>query len=297
MEIEDVGGRPFVSVLSVNYVLKDQVLLLLRSLNRSNYLNKEVVVVHDSGMDDELKMRSAYPEVHFCRTGKDLPQIEAVNLGLSHCNGDLVLIVSNLLEVEPDFLEPLVEAFGKYPKVGAVSPRIHFYEDPGVLIYAGADDVPALSMRNPIIGHNQKDIGQYMHTRLTSSVHRAAMMISRQVLDEVGLMYEDYIDYYEESDWCHRAREKGFQVVYVGNSLVHLKSSMSKKDNRSRNVYLLTRNRLLFARRNFSWDQRVTSMLFFAFVSIPKNVFSFGIRGEWILMKAFLRGVWWNLTH
>jgi hypothetical protein len=38
-------------------------------------------------------------------------------------------------------------------------------------------------------------------------------------------------------------------------------------------------------------------MLFFAFVSIPKNVFSFGLRGEWTLMKAFLKGVLWNLTH
>jgi GT2 family glycosyltransferase len=288
---------PSLSILSVHTSSKDQTLQMLRSLGRTKYLEKEIIVIQNSEADEEPILYPTYPEVLVHSTSKPLQFAEAVNFGLSFCSGDLVLVVSDHLEVEPDFLEPLVEAFRKYPKVGALSPRIHSYEDPGVLIYAGADEFRPFSIRIPIVGYKQKDIGQYMDTRLTSSVHRGAMMFSRQVLTEVGMMYEDYIHSFEEYDWCHRMRERGFQIVYVGSSLVHLKSSMSKEENRARDLYYFTRNRLLFTRRNFSLDQRVTSMLFFAFVSIPKNVFSFGLRGEWTLMKAYLKGVWWNLTH
>lgn len=285
------------SILTVHTFSKDATLQMLRSLNRTKYVKKEIIVINNSGTDDQPIFHSVCPEVLVHSTRKPLHFAEAVNFGLSFCSGEFVLIVSNHLEVEPDFLEPLIDAFRKYPNVGASSPRIHSYEDPGVLIYAGADEIRPISIRNPVIGHKQKDIGQYTDMRLTSSVHKAAMMFKRKVLIEAGMMYEDYIYSFDECDWCHRIREKGFQVVYAGRSLVHLKSLIVKEENLARDVYYTTRNRLLFARRNFSWDQRVTSMLFFAFVSIPKNVFSFGLRGEWTLMKAFLKGVWWNLTH
>ena len=289
---------PLVSIVTVNFNQWEETCELLRSLERITYPNVEVIVV-DNGSEKSIPngTQERFYSVKFLYTKKNLGFAGGNNFALADCAGDYILFLNNDIEVEPDFLEPLVDAFTFFPKLGAASPRIHFFHRPGVLQYAGSTEMSPYTIRNSTFGNGQKDQGQYMDSRLTAYIHGAAMIVSRSVIEDVGMMYEDYFLYYEEYDWCERMKKKGFQAAYIGNSLIHHKESVSTGKKSPLKIFYLTRNRLLFARRNFSWDQRVTSMLFFAFVSIPKNVFSFGIRGEWILMKAFLRGVWWNLTH
>ncbi len=289
---------PLVSIITVNFNQWEETCELLRSLERITYSNWEVIVV-DNGSEtkapDEIEGR--FPSVRFLFTKKNLGFAGGNNFALADCAGDFILFLNNDVEVEPDFLEPLVDAFTFFPKLGAASPRIHFYHRPGVLQYAGSTEMSPYTIRNATFGNGQKDQGQYMDSRLTAFVHGAAMIVSRAVIEDVGMMYEDYFLYYEEYDWCQRMKKKGFQAAYIGNSLIHHKESVSTGRESPLKIYYLTRNRLLFARRNFSFWERVASMLFFAFVSIPKNVFSFAVRGEWSLMKAFLKGVWWNLIH
>ena len=289
---------PLVSIVTVNFNQWEETFELLRSLERITYANWEVIVV-DNGSETKApdEMEGRFPSVRFLYTKKNLGFAGGNNFALADCAGDYVLFLNNDVEVEPDFLEPLVDAFSFFPKLGAASPRIHFFHRPGVLQYAGSTEMSPYTIRNSTFGNGQKDQGQYMDSRLTAYIHGAAMIVSRAVIEDVGMMYEDYFLYYEEYDWCERMKKKGFQAAYIGNSLIHHKESVSTGKKSPLKIFYLTRNRLLFARRNFSWDQRVTSMLFFAFVSIPKNVFYLGLRGEWTLMKAFLKGVWWNLTH
>ena len=289
---------PLVSIITVNFNQWEETCELLRSLERITYSNLEVIVV-DNGSEKNIPngTEQRFSSVKFLYTKKNLGFAGGNNFALTHCAGDYILFLNNDVEVEPDFLEPLVDAFTFFPKLGAASPRIHFFHRPGVLQYAGSTEMSPYTIRNSTFGNGQKDQGQYMDSRLTAYIHGAAMIVSRSVIEDVGMMYEDYFLYYEEYDWCERMKKKGFQAAYIGNSLIHHKESVSTGKKSPLKIFYLTRNRLLFARRNFSWDQRVISMLFFVFVSIPKNVFSFCIRGEWILMKAFLRGVWWNLTH
>ena len=289
---------PLVSIVTVNFNQWEETCELLRSLERITYPNVEVIVV-DNGSEKSIPngTQERFYSVKFLYTKKNLGFAGGNNFALADCAGDYILFLNNDIEVEPDFLEPLVDAFTFFPKLGAASPRIHFFHRPGVLQYAGSTEMSPYTIRNSTFGNGQKDQGQYMDSRLTAYIHGAAMIVSRSVIEDVGMMYEDYFLYYEEYDWCERMKKKGFQAAYIGNSLIHHKESVSTGKKSPLKIFYLTRNRLLFARRNFSWDQRVISMLFFVFVSIPKNVFSFCIRGEWILMKAFLRGVWWNLTH
>jgi hypothetical protein len=62
-------------------------------------------------------------------------------------------------------------------------------------------------------------------------------------------------------------------------------------------MYYMTRNRLLFARRNFKkWD-RVAAMLFFTFISVPKNLATLILKGQFELIKPFFKGIIWNFSH
>jgi len=286
-----------VSILTVNYNQAAVTADLLRSLRRIRYPNIEVVVVDNGSKEDCRWLSEAFPEIVLLFSGSNLGFAGGNNYGLSHCSGAFVLFINNDVEVEPDFLEPLVRAFIDFPQVGMVSPRIHYFDEPGLIQYAGSTPMNPFTIRNATVGYRQKDVGQYLDIRPTAFIHGAAMMVSKEVLETVGSMSEDYFLYYEELDWCSRVLRSGYQVIYVGTSLVHHKESVSVGKLSALKTYYMTRNRLLYARRNFAFKERFISMLFFCFISLPKGLFTLLIKGDFHLARAFVQGVYWNLIH
>jgi GT2 family glycosyltransferase len=87
-------------------------------------------------------------------------------------------------------------------------------------------------------------------------VEGASMLVSRQLLDEVGLMSEEYFLYFEETDWAIRAKGK-FKLGYAPQSVVFHKvgGSIGTSSNPARKSltcdYYNVRNRILFARHYF----------------------------------------------
>jgi hypothetical protein len=62
-------------------------------------------------------------------------------------------------------------------------------------------------------------------------------------------------------------------------------------------TYYMTRNRLVFMRRNVKGVKLWVSLLFFTFVSVPKNAIMFIAKKRFDLLKAFFRGYLWNLNN
>ncbi|MBI1316890.1 glycosyltransferase [bacterium] len=292
-----MSDAPLVSILTVNYNQAAVTADLLRSLRRIRYPNIEIVVVDNGSREDCRWLSESFSEIRLLLTGKNLGFAGGNNYGLPFCSGAYVLFINNDVEVEPDFLEPLIKAFEEFPKVGMVSPRIHYFGEPGLIQYAGSTPMSPFTIRNATIGFRQKDVGQYLDVRPTAFIHGAAMVVSREVIETVGTMSDDYFLYYEELDWCSRIVRSGYQVIYVGTSLVHHKESVSVGKMSSLKIYYMTRNRLLYARRNFPFKERLISMLFFCFVSVPKGLIVYLVKGEFALAGAFLKGVYWNIIH
>jgi GT2 family glycosyltransferase len=291
-------NTPLVSILTVNFNQAEVTCDLIRSLRRMSYQNIEIIVVDNgSQKDDPSSIPERFSDITFLKTGKNLGFAGGNNFGLPYCHGDYVLFINNDVEVEPDFLEPMLAAFAKFPQVGMVSPRIHYFDSPGLIQYAGSTPINPMTMRNAGIGSFEKDTGQYLDSRVTAYIHGACMLVSREVMEKVGFMHEDYFLYYEELDWCHRVSEAGYQIIFEGRSLVHHKESVSVGRASPLKMYYMTRNRLLFARRNFKkWD-RIAAMLFFAFFSVPKNVATLILKGQFELIKPFFKGIIWNFSN
>ena len=122
------------------------------------------------------------------------------------------------------------------------------------------------------------------------------MMISRKCLDRVGVMFEDFFLYYEELDWCERIKRAGFEVYIEPNARVYHKESASVGAFSTLKTYYINRNRIYFMRRNYHGVAFATFMLFVIFVMIPKNIFSFLLRGQFSHVAVFIKAVYWNLT-
>ncbi len=288
--------KPLVSIVSINYNGARVTCEMLASLQRITYPNIEVIIVDNASAEDASVIKKEHPWITFIRSEKNLGFAGGNNLGFNAAKGKYFLMLNNDTEVEPGFLEPLVDRFEKDASVGAVSPKIIFHHSPGVIQFAGFNPINPYTGRGTAIGFGEKDNGQYNTSHTTSRAHGAAMMVSRKVVEEIGLMADLFFLYYEEMDYCERIKRSGYSIWYEATSTIFHKESISTGKGSTLKTYYLTRNRLLYQRRNVKGFRLFVSLIFFLVVSIPKNTFQYLLKGKTDMLKAFWRGVLWNVT-
>jgi len=288
--------HPLVSVITVNYNNTGVTCELLASLERISYPRLEVIVVDNaSALDPTQEIMTRHPGVKVIRSGENRGFAGGNNLGIQAAAGEYLFLVNNDTEFTEGLVEGLLEIFHQYPDAGVVSPKFHYFFQPGTIEYAGYHAVDMFTGRNSMVGCREKDQGQYDAVSTTHYAHGGAMMISRAALEKVGLMPELYFLYYEEFDWCEQFRRQGYKIYYQYKSLIYHKESMTTGKNSPLKTYYITRNRILFMRRNVQWPARLVFMLYFTCFTVPKNTLQYLLKREAAHLKAFWKGVLWNV--
>jgi GT2 family glycosyltransferase len=289
---------PLVSIITVNYNQTEITCQLLESLRKISYPNIEVFVVDNASFkDDPTPIKIRYPEVIFIVSKKNLGFSGGNNLAIRKAKGDYILLINNDTEVETGFLELLVNKMMSNPKVGAASPKIRYYFQPNIIQYAGFEAMSPITIRQHAIGFNQEDQGQFDYDIQTDFGFGAALIVSRSVINTVGLMADIFFLYYEEMDWMARIRRAGYEIWYVHNSIVYHKDSITTGPMSPLKTYYVNRGRLLYMRRNTFGLNYLLGIIYQGFVSIPKNIFSYIIKGRFDLMKAYQKAIRWHIVH
>lgn len=289
---------PRVSIITINYNQVKVTCELLDSLRKLTYPDVEVVVVDNfSAEDPTAVITSKYPEVKYIRSDKNLGFAGGNNLGIKASTGKYLFFLNNDTEADPGFLEPLVHLFETNPKAGVASSKILYHNSGETIQYAGSTCINPFTGRNKRVGFMEKDRGQHDTQKETDLAHGAAMMVPRAVIDKVGMMPEFFFLYYEEVDWCESIKRAGYKIFYVPASKVYHKESMSVGKKSTLKTYYMTRNRLLFMRRNTSGAKKLTWIFFFLLFSLPKNALTYLMKREIDHAKAFSKGLLWNVTH
>jgi GT2 family glycosyltransferase len=288
--------HPMVSIVSVNYDQPEVTCEMLESLRKVTYPNFETLIV-DNGSPTKSPdiIRENYPEVQLIISEKNLGFAGGNNIALKQAKGDYVLLLNNDTEVRPDFLDSLVDLIESDEKIGIVSSKIlYFYED-NVIQYAGTSPINPITSRGRHYGNKEIDNGQFNEVTETYYPHGACMMIRKNVLDELGLLYEGYFLYYEEYDFTERVRQAGYKIYFQPNSSILHKESISTGKNSTLKTYYMNRNRLLFLRRNIKGMTFYLAMIYFFLISFPKNTL------KYLFNKAHLsslyKGVFWNFHN
>lgn len=290
--------HPLVSVITINYNQAELTFAFLESMQKISYPNYEIVVVDNNSPDrmiDETPNR--FPEVKYIRSAENLGFAGGNNLGIAHSRGDYFLFINNDTEVDPGFMEPLVERLSSSEKIGMVSPKILFHYAPDTIQYAGYTPFNFITIRNNLVGYRQKDSTDFQEAGRTNLAHGAAMMVRKEAMEKAGLMADIYFLYYEELDWGVRIVRKGFDVWYEPASRVYHKESMSTGKDSPLKVYYMTRNRLLFTRRNVKGFRNLISILYQIGIAIPKNASIYLLARKWKHLSAVLRGFFWHFGH
>lgn len=288
-------NSPLVSIISVNYNQSDITCAMIESLRNLTYRNIEIIIVDNASPDEDPEIiKQRFPEISLIRSKVNLGFAGGNNLAIKEARGKYLYFLNNDTEVSSGCIEPLVKLFEENASAGIASSKIIFY-DTDIIQYAGSTNINPWTGRNRGIGSMEKDLGQYNHTSETDLAHGAAMMVSKHVIEAVGLMPEIYFLYYEELDWCEMIKRAGYSCHFVGESAIYHKESMSVGKSSLLKTYYINRNRLLFIRRNFFGVQMWCSYLMFLFVAIPKRLLVHALHGEWKHCNALLKGVAWNV--
>lgn len=213
-----VQGSPLISIIIPN---KDQVESLdkcLRSIEKSSYKNYEIIIVENNSTEDETfayykKIESDKIRIVYWSDEFNYSAIN--NFGVKHARGDYLLLLNNDVEViTTDWLEELT-ANCQRKDVGIVGARLYYPDDTiqhaGIVIgIGGVAGALFVGMPRMFTGYLHKaSIQQNL-----SAVTAACMMVKRSVYEELGGLEEELKVAFNDVDFCLRAREKRYLVVY-----------------------------------------------------------------------------------
>jgi GT2 family glycosyltransferase len=289
-----------VSIITVNFNQPQVTEAMLASIPGINTdPGIEVIVVDNASNENYVpQWIIKYPSIHFIRSETNLGFAGGNNLGIKAANGEYLFLVNNDTEFTADLVQLLRDTLDSHPSTAVVSPKIHYFTNPGTIQYVGFTPMNYYTCRNSCIGQFEKDTGQYDGASgPTGYAHGAAMMVNRAAIAKAGLMAEHFFLYYEEMDWCDRFKRAGYGIEVNTRALVYHKESVSVGKNSKLKEYFMNRNRILFMRRNGSRFQLMVFWVYFLLVVAPRNIVSYMKAKQKGFASTLCKAIWWNITH
>jgi hypothetical protein len=289
-----------VSIVTVNFNQPQVTEDLLQSLEEVNtYPDLEIIVVDNgSKINPVPDWQRKYKDVKFIRSELNTGFAGGNNIGIREATGEYLFLINNDTEVTADLIGKLVHTMEANPKIGMISPKIHYYDHPGMLQYTGYTAMNYYTARNACIGQFEDDNGQYDSlSGVTGYAHGAAMMISREALEKAGGMSENYFIYYEELDWCERIRKAGYEIHVDLSALIYHKESVSVGKRTALKEFFMNRNRILFIRKNASGLTFFIFCCYFLAAVVPRNLIHYIRNKEFSFIPVFLKAITWHFTN
>jgi GT2 family glycosyltransferase len=289
-----------ISIITVNYNGLNDTCALIDTIPFDEY-SLEVIVVDNASREDEASVISErYPQVKVIRSNKNLGFAGGNNLGIKAALGDYLFFVNNdtlffrgaKYEVRGAGIDSLIKRLKSNPNIGAVCPKIRFAWDDAPIQFAGYTPLSSITIRNRPIGFGESDKGQYNEAHPTPYAHGAAMMVKKEVIEKAGLMPEDYFLYYEELDWSMMMRRAGYEIWYEPTFTIFHKESQATGQNSPLRTFYITRNRLLFAKRNVNAPDKYLSYLYLILIAGNKDMIKYFVQGKKDLTKAVFKGIY-----
>jgi len=186
-----------------------------------------VLVVDNASTDESVaRLREVKTEIEILQSGGNLGFAGGNNVGIREAvrrGADFIWLLNNDTIVEPSALQALLDVALSRSDVGIVGSVIRDMEEPRNLQAWGG-------------GHVIMPLGYVRHylepteIRRTSYITGASMLIRREVIGQIGFLDERFFMYWEDTDYCFRARSAGWKLSVAGDSIVyHAESSSAGK--------------------------------------------------------------------
>ena len=288
------------SIITINYNGLADTCALIDTIPFNDYPLEVIVVDNASKKDEATEIEQRYPQVKVIRSPQNLGFAGGNNLGIQAAQGKYLFFINNdtllfrgeKLEVRGEELfQPLIDRLYSSDTIGMVCPKIRFAWGNNSIQFAGYTPLSRITLRNHAIGCGEEEKGQYETAHPTPYAHGAAMMVKREAIEKAGTMPECYFLYYEELDWSMMMRRAGYEIWYEPACTIYHKESQSTGQNSPTKTYYITRNRLLFAKRNIQGFTKYLSYIYLTTIVAVKDVLKYTFHGRWDLVRATIKGI------
>lgn len=296
--------KPLVSIVILNYKGIEFISKCLDSVFKSDYLNKEVIVVNSCATDESREF--IWEKYSGLKNFKLIMILQAYgtdrarNIGASNAKGEYLAFLDNDTEVDLHWLENLVKVLESDKSIGAAQSKL-------LKNYGSRDQYDCAGDYFGPIGfliersQESKDNGQFDFVTDIFSAKSAASIIKTSIFNEIGGFDEDMFKYLEETDLSWRVWLSGYRVVFVPESVVYHSFATPQK---SLKRYYSNKIFRYYGCRNYI-QTLIKNLEFINLIKIvPLHIlcwlvlaFLFALKGSFRDCMYILKGIGWNVVN
>lgn len=271
-------------VVILNWNGATDTIACLRSLGNLEGNLPKILVCDNASTDDSWCRLQAYVtsqstlDIRLVQTGSNLGFAGGNNVGLrlalSDPDMEFVWVLNNDTEVAPDALSSMLAYIKTRSDVGICGTTLLYMDEPSLIQAVGGRYNSWLGTSQHILGHQKysKAICESVDPNTFDYVVGASLFVRRSVLEQVGLLSEDYFLYCEEIDWATRMRRRSseYKIGYAPEGIVYHREGAStgsndrgKKTYRYFSDYFFITSRLMFARKFYPFHSLVVQASMF----------------------------------
>ncbi len=263
------------SIIIVNWNNKDILRYCLNSIYHIHNVSKyEIIVVDNNSEDGSVELiKNEFPNVELLENNKNLGFARANNQAIKIARGNYILLLNNDTVVTNAFcFDRMIELMEKKPQVGILGCKLLY---PNGTLQSCGESFPSVwgIFKSQILfaktwnrfGKNKQGDN---HFKKIDFVCGACLMTRKGILDQVGLLKEEYFMYGEDVEFCYRVHKAGYDIgVLTDESIIHLHSKSTEK-NLTETLYHSINNDLKNIRMIHNDEWRVLLTKFFHLIGL-----------------------------
>ena len=262
-----MGELTKVLILILTWNAFDEIRECLRSvkkLSRSNF-DFKILIINNNSTDGTTEILEEETGTSLIKNSKNLGWGKAVNQGVKIAekkNFDWVFILNPDVVLNKNCLEILINFVKENKNAKILAPVVEFQKK-GKILY----DLGGYLTFFGRTRHKELESLDLISDREPHYVSGAAVLIETNLFKQIGYFREDYFLYFEDVDFCLRAKKSGFAIFVVSESTVGHKLSSSIGFSSPKNIYYNLRNNLKFIDNNFSTFKKIPAFIYLFLLS------------------------------
>lgn len=244
-----------ISIVILNYNSTEHTRKCLDSCLTLDYPMYDIILVDNASRDKRYRrIIQQHPEIILIENDKNLGFSGGNNTGIRYAiehGAEFILLLNNDTTVASDLLAQLATNWHSLDKPGALGCKVLMMNQPHVINSFGCN----LTYRPLRVSHRYKgeNDGQHLNSiQETDYIHGCALFTSKQVLETVGLLDDNYFLYWEDVDFSFRIKRAGYKLYCTPKAKVwhHISGSSTSVGRTPAMQYYGVRNMLLFVSKN-----------------------------------------------
>ncbi|MES1217679.1 MAG: glycosyltransferase family 2 protein [Bacteroidota bacterium] len=293
---------PKVAIVILNWNGLQYLQQFLPSVLASGYKNYEVIVADNASTDESvLFLQKNYPKVHIIILNQNFGFAKGYNEALKQVDADYYAILNSDVEVDSNWLQPMVDLLEKDKNIAACQPKLRSYHNKHLFEYAGAAGGSFHRYGYPfakgrIFDVIEEDRGQYDQQEPIFWASGAALFIRSSVFHEMNGFDEYFFAHQEEIDLCWRMQLTGYKIYSCPAAIVYHVGGGTLAKGNPQKTFLNFRNNHIMLYKNLPLSQKLWKIPFRMLLDIVsgwKSLLAGNTGYFYAIMKAHIAFIKW----